>query len=106
MTDNSDYPTGPGGMSTPWRHYALHLRTVLGQVGVELTQCLPGETQACGHDYAAHCLNYLAALQAKAEAGLEHLHHGDLAGEHAARKLLDHWRGIFAADSCDERIAL
>jgi hypothetical protein len=99
MTDEADYPTGPDGLSAAWRDYALHLRTVLDQVGVPLPECLPGETHDCGHDYAQHCVNYAAALQAKAEDGLTHLHHGDPAGERVAVKLLEHWRGVFAAES-------
>ena len=97
-----EYPTGPDGMSAAWRDYALHLRIVLDQVGVQLTECLPGETDACGYDYAKHCVNYAAALQAKAEHGLKHMYHDDPAGEHAVGKLLDHWRGVFAAEGCPE----
>lgn len=92
--------TAQGGMSTAWRDYALHLRAILEQVGVPHPDCLPGEPHACGQDYAAHCVNYLASLVAKAENGLWHTHHGDPAGQRLADHLVEHWRGILGGHGC------
>lgn len=91
---------------TSWQKYAEHLRNILELCGVGCGQCLPGEPEECGHSYADHCVSYLAALQAKAEDGLEHMHHGDAAGEQTAEKLVNHWRDVFtAANQCTDRAA-
>lgn len=85
-------PTGPGGMSKAWRDFALDLREALTLVQQPTDPCLPGEPAACGHDYAEHCLSYMAQLQAYGEIGLDHLHHGDPAIADLAAELLAYWR--------------
>lgn len=83
-----------------WRDYALHIRGVLEHVGVDVPACMPGEPEECGYDLPHHALGYAAALQAKAEHGLYHLHHGDPEGSRLAAELLAHWRGQFRAEPC------
>lgn len=61
---------------------------------------MPGEPEDCGHDVPHHALGYAAALQAKAEYGLRHLHHGDPHGERLAAELLEHWRTQFRDEPC------
>lgn len=96
------YPTGPGGMSAKWRDYAFLLRQVIDDLGATMGECLPGEPDWCGEDYANHCMSYLAALQARAEFGLRHLHHGDPASKRVAENLLTHWREQFAEEDHEE----
>jgi len=91
-------PTGRGGMSKSWRDFALDLRQALDLVHKPMDRCLPGEPEDCSHDYAEHCMSYLAALQAYAELGLQHLDHGDPASIRMAGRLVEHWRKVFAAD--------
>ena len=86
-------------MSLTWQQYAEHLRNVCEQIGVTHPRCLPGEPDDCGHGYPDHCMSYLASLQAKAEDGLEHMHHGQTAGELQAERLLNHWRDQFNAET-------
>ncbi|MFC1428513.1 hypothetical protein ACEZCY_35665 [Streptacidiphilus sp. N1-12] len=88
-------------MTKAWQEYAVDLRALLGQAGVATPNCLPGEPDDCGADFAHHCMGYLAALKAKADHALTHMHHGDPAGERAATKLYDHWSAQFAAESVD-----
>lgn len=91
-------PRGSGGMSPAWRELALRLRGVLAELGPQQPPCLPGEEQACGRNYAQHCINYMAALQAHAEYGLRHLCHDDPAVQKMADALLEYWREVFADD--------
>lgn len=98
MTTTNDFPTGPGGMSAEWREFALKLRDMAAELGAPLDECMPGEEQSCGHDYGHHALSYMAALQARAEYGLRHLHHGDPGGEAMGAKLLEFWREAFKRD--------
>jgi hypothetical protein len=80
-------------MAAAWREYALHLREVVRQCGMDTPLCLPGEVGDCGNDYAHHCLGYLAMLKARAEDGLWHLHHGLGGGAVMAEHLYERWRG-------------
>lgn len=100
MTSNdvADIP----GNSTAWRDYALHLRGVLDDLGVEVLPCGPGEVQDCGNDFAHHCISYTAAIKAKAEYGLRHLHHGDPAGEHFGEQQYEYWLDTFLAEDSHE----
>lgn len=88
----SDEPRSVGS----WQDYALHMRKVLSDIGVEMDPCGPGEPQDCGQPFAAHALSYAAALVAKAERGLWHMHHGDPAAQEFAEEMLEHWRAEFA----------
>lgn len=86
------------GNGPAWRELALDLRAALHHAGVYVEPCGPGEPQDCGGTFAHHCYSYMAALQAKAESGLRHLHHGDPAGIELAQHQLEHWRAVFAAE--------
>lgn len=86
--------------ATAWREYALHLRAALDELGVELPSCMPDEVDECGHDTPHHALSYAAALQAKAEHAVWHLHHGDAHGQQAAQHLVQHWRREFHTAQC------
>ncbi|MFC5253562.1 hypothetical protein [Streptomyces nigrescens] len=87
------------GMSRAWMDYALQLREVLKECGVATRPCLPDERDDCGQDYAHHCMSYLAALKAKADNALWHMHHGQPGGERLAKDLYEHWERTFAHDS-------
>lgn len=90
-------------MRTTWREYALHLRNVLKEINVPVTPCLPGESEECGHSDWHHCVSYLAALQARAEDGIWHMHHDDPGPKQLAEELLEFWRGRLAdsrPDNC------
>ena len=83
-------------MTAAWKDYALNLREVLRQCGIDTPPCLPGEVKDCGNGYAHHCLGYLAMLRARAEDGLWHLHHGRFEGAALAEDLCERWRAELA----------
>lgn len=82
-----------------WTQLAELLRTVLEQLGVVVDLCLPGEPKSCGHDATAHCVSYLAALQAKAEDSLRAIAEGDPDAQGEINTVLDWWREQFAEDT-------
>ncbi|MFD5415237.1 hypothetical protein [Streptomyces nojiriensis] len=84
-----------GGTSAAWKHYAEYLRSLLEECGQSVRPCLPGEKDDCGDDYAQHSLSYLAAIKAKADVGLWHVHHGQPDGEHMANQLYEKFRKRF-----------
>jgi len=90
------------GMSDSWRDHALLLRGVLKKLGAPMRGCLPGDEDDCGSSWAEHALSYWAAIQARAEYGLRHMHHGEPGGERLAGQLVGHWREEFdRTDPCD-----
>lgn len=91
------------GMSEAWRRYALDLREVAAKFGIGQPPCMPDEAEACGADYAQHAMNFLAAIQARAENGLWHLHHDQHPGTMDwINRLLEHWRADFERTlTCD-----
>ncbi|MBB3665920.1 hypothetical protein FB384_004879 [Prauserella sediminis] len=90
--------TSNNGESDIWRELALQLRTTLSHMGVDMDPCGPGEPYDCGESFGMHCLSYLAAIQARAENHIQHIHHGDPDGVEQANRLLDHWRSVFAEE--------
>lgn len=93
MTSSND----PGN-STAWHQLALDLREALDKMSVPVDPCGPGEADDCGNSFATHCVSYFAAIQAKAEHGLRHMHHGDPEGAALAQQQVEHWRAVFAGE--------
>lgn len=95
--------TSENGMSPSWRGLALKLREQLKGLDIAVTQCLAGEPDFCGADYAHHAISYAAAIKAYGEETLKHLHHGDPGIERAVDALVDHWGKLFASqgEHCD-----
>jgi hypothetical protein len=88
---------------TTWRDLALTTRDALELlIGEKVPRCMPHEPDPCGSDEPHHYVSYTAAVQAVAEHHLEHTHHGDVAGEQFAEKLLQFWRKRIAP-CCDRQ---
>jgi hypothetical protein len=70
--EDHDYPG--------WKDLAEELRQALHLLHFDVPQCLPGEPEACGGNFAEHALSYLAALRARVDNEIEHL--GESAQSH------------------------
>jgi hypothetical protein len=56
-----------------WQPVAQSTRQALGLLGYGVPDCLPGEPQACGGNFAEHAMGNLAALRALVDHRIAHL---------------------------------
>jgi hypothetical protein len=56
-----------------WQPVAECTREALGLLGYGIPDCLPGEPEACGGNFAEHAMAHLAALRAVVDHRISHL---------------------------------